>query len=166
MKKELEEIYKSEKMQNSIKSIIEMLNLKAANQNQIAERILSFPFIVRQSLQYYASQNNQELGYKIEQANRVISKRNIDIFKKSLEIGCHEQYLATKDWTDILGLEIDMGLSSKKVKTENEQKLYNILEKAIQKERNRELAARSQRNNSSRNKKQKVKRIVDNSREK
>ncbi len=165
MKKELEEIYKSEKMQNNIKNIVEMLNLKAANQNQIAERILEFPFIVRQSLQYYASQNNQELSYKIEQANRVISRRNIEIFNRSLEMGCQEQYLATKDWTDILGLEIEMGLNGKKVKTEEEQRICNILEKAIRKQKSREAQARKQRNSNSHNK-QKTKRTIDFSREK
>lgn len=165
MKEELEKLYKSEKMQKSIGSIIEMLSLSTANENQIAERILSLPMVVRESLQYYASENNPTLGSKIQKANKIVAKRNIEIFNKSLEMGCQEQYLATKDWTDILGLEIEMGLSDKKVKTQEEQRIYNVLEKAIRKQRSREAQARQQRNNNSHNK-QKTKRKIDFSREK
>ena len=122
---------------NSIEGMVDCFDKMNLTAEQIAEYIDDMPQVSRVVMHIVAlSKGNRELADKIDKANEIIDLKTIEAFKKSVENGTYEEFLANMNWEDKSSLSVDMGLfrmglPSEKPLTEEEQRYSDIIENSI-----------------------------------
>lgn len=124
-------------LHNSIEGMVDCFDKMNLTTEQIVEYISSMPLVSREVMHLVAlSKGNRKLADKIDKANEIIELKTIEAFKKSVEDGTYENFLANMNWEDKVSLPVDMGLfriglSGEKPLTEEEQRYSDIIENSI-----------------------------------
>ncbi len=136
MKNDIHNIF-GNNIATSIESMVSYFDNWHKTPELIAEYMGDMPEIIRVGIHIAAlSSGNKRLADSIYKANELIKLKRIDGFKKSVENGTHEEFLANIPWTDKDSLIVDMGLgiTSEKPLTEEEHIIQASIYKDIEKE--------------------------------